>query len=182
MCAPLRARTRHRRLRRNRRPFYLLGIAHSRANALLKAIAALETRRRSLPDDVNVYRELGYAYEVSKQYAKALSVSAWRGARAFRPDLKESIERETVCQINPGSGFHCPCICDIFVSAVSRYSVLPGRGGGWCGRRSQSVSIERDRRHSFRLLRQHNRRRRRTRHSTLTLVDYASRTARAAGM
>src|SRR5687767_6788610 len=74
--------------------FYLLGIAHSRANALPKAIAALETAAKKSPDDVNVYRELGYAYEVSKQYAKALG--AYQRGAALAPsdaDLKESIER-----------------------------------------------------------------------------------------
>ena len=74
--------------------FYLLGVAHSRANALPKAIAALETAAKKSPDDVNVYRELGYAYEVSKQYAKALG--AYQRGAALAPadaDLKESIER-----------------------------------------------------------------------------------------
>ena len=74
--------------------FYLLGVAHSRAGALPKAIAALETAAKKAPDDVNVYRELGYAYEVSKQYAKALG--AYQRGSALAPgdaDLKESIER-----------------------------------------------------------------------------------------
>jgi tetratricopeptide (TPR) repeat protein len=74
--------------------FYLLGVAHSRAGALPKAIAALETAAKKSPDDVNVYRELGYAYEVSKQYAKALG--AYQRGSALAPtdtDLKESIER-----------------------------------------------------------------------------------------
>ena len=74
--------------------FYLLGVAHSRAGALPKAIAALETAAKKTPDDVNVYRELGYAYEVSKQYAKALG--AYQRGSALAPsdtDLKESIER-----------------------------------------------------------------------------------------
>src|SRR5262249_21098257 len=52
--------------------FYLLGVAHSRATNFPKAIAALETAAKKSPDDVNVYRELGYAYEVTKQYGKAL--------------------------------------------------------------------------------------------------------------
>lgn len=74
--------------------FYLLGVAHSRANNLPKAIAALENAAKKSPDDVNVYRELGYAYEVSKQYAKALG--AYERGAALAPadaDLKESIER-----------------------------------------------------------------------------------------
>ena len=74
--------------------FYLLGVAHSRANALPKAIAALETAAKKSPEDVNVYRELGYAYEVSKQYAKALG--AYQRGATLAPadtDLKESIER-----------------------------------------------------------------------------------------
>jgi len=47
-----------------------------------------------MPDDVNVYRELGYAYEVSKQYGKALD--AYRKGLNLRPsdpDFKESINR-----------------------------------------------------------------------------------------
>src|SRR5215217_3830420 len=74
--------------------FYLLGVAHSRANNIPKAIAALETASKKSPDDVNVYRELGYAYEVSKQYAKALG--AYQRGAALAPadsDFKESIER-----------------------------------------------------------------------------------------
>jgi len=74
--------------------FYLLGVAHSRAGAMPKAIAALETAAKKSPDDVNVYRELGYAYEVSKQYAKALGAYQRGSALAPNdPDLKESIER-----------------------------------------------------------------------------------------
>lgn len=74
--------------------FYLLGVAHSRAGALPKAIAALETAAKKSPNDVNVYRELGYAYEVNKQYAKALD--AYQRGAALAPsdsDFKESIER-----------------------------------------------------------------------------------------
>jgi tetratricopeptide (TPR) repeat protein len=43
---------------------------------------------------VNVYRELGYAYEVTKQYAKALAAYQ-KGATLAPsdPDFKESIER-----------------------------------------------------------------------------------------
>ncbi len=74
--------------------FYLLGVAHSRANNFPKAIAALQTAATKSPDDVNVYRELGYAYEVSKQYAKALA--AYQKGASLAPgdtDFKESIER-----------------------------------------------------------------------------------------
>jgi tetratricopeptide (TPR) repeat protein len=74
--------------------FYLLGVAHSRANSFPKAIAALQTAATKSPDDVNVYRELGYAYEVSKQYAKALA--AYQKGASLAPgdtDFKESIER-----------------------------------------------------------------------------------------
>lgn len=74
--------------------FYLLGVAHSRANNFPKAIAALETASTKTPNDVNVYRELGYAYEVSKQYAKALA--AYQKGATLAPgdtDFKESIER-----------------------------------------------------------------------------------------
>jgi tetratricopeptide (TPR) repeat protein len=74
--------------------FYLLGVAHSRANNFPKAIAALQTAATKSPNDVNVYRELGYAYEVSKQYAKALA--AYQKGASHAPgdtDFKESIER-----------------------------------------------------------------------------------------
>jgi tetratricopeptide (TPR) repeat protein len=74
--------------------FYLLGVAHSRANNFPKAIVALETAAKKTPDDVNVYRELGYAYEVTKQYAKALAAYQRGAALApSDPDFKESIER-----------------------------------------------------------------------------------------
>jgi tetratricopeptide (TPR) repeat protein len=74
--------------------FYLLGVAHSRATNFPKAIAALETAVKKSPDDVNVYRELGYAFEVTKQYAKALAAYQ-KGATLAPadPDFKESIER-----------------------------------------------------------------------------------------
>lgn len=74
--------------------FYLLGVAHSRAQNFPKAIAALETAEKKTPDDVNVYRELGYAFEVTKQYAKALAAYQ-KGATLAPsdPDFKESIER-----------------------------------------------------------------------------------------
>lgn len=74
--------------------FYLLGVAHSRAQAFPKAIAALETAAKKTPDDVNVYRELGYAFEVTKQFAKALAAYQKGASLApSDPDLKESIER-----------------------------------------------------------------------------------------
>jgi len=74
--------------------FYLLGVAHSRANNFPKAIAALEAAAKKTPDDVNIYRELGYAFEVQKQYAKALAAYQRGAALApSDPDLKESIER-----------------------------------------------------------------------------------------
>jgi tetratricopeptide (TPR) repeat protein len=74
--------------------FYLLGVAHSRAQNFPKAIAALETASKKTPDDVNVYRELGYAFEVTKQYAKALAAYQKGAALApSDPDFKESIER-----------------------------------------------------------------------------------------
>jgi len=69
-------------------------VAHSRATNFPKAIAALETAAKKTPDDVNVYRELGYAYEVTKQYAKALA--AYEKGLALAPndpDLKEAVER-----------------------------------------------------------------------------------------
>jgi tetratricopeptide (TPR) repeat protein len=74
--------------------FYLLGVAQSRAKNFPKAIAALETAATKTPNDVNVYRELGYAYEVSKQYGKALG--AYQKGANLAPgdgDFKESIER-----------------------------------------------------------------------------------------
>jgi len=74
--------------------FYLLGVAHSRAQSFPKAIAALEAASKKTPDDVNVYRELGYAFEVTKQYAKALAAYQKGAALApSDPDFKESIER-----------------------------------------------------------------------------------------
>lgn len=74
--------------------FYLLGVAHSRAQAFPKAIAALESAAQKTPNDVNVYRELGYAYEVMKQYPKALAAYQKGSSLApSDPDLKESIER-----------------------------------------------------------------------------------------
>jgi hypothetical protein len=43
---------------------------------------------------VNVYRELGYAFEVTKQFAKALAAYQKGAALApSDPDLKDSIER-----------------------------------------------------------------------------------------
>jgi tetratricopeptide (TPR) repeat protein len=74
--------------------FYLLGIAQSRAKNFPKAILALQTASQKSPDDVNVYRELGYAYEVTKQYAKALG--AYEKGLSLAPgdtDFKEAAER-----------------------------------------------------------------------------------------
>ena len=74
--------------------FYLLGVAHSRAQNFPKAITALESAAKKTPDDVNIYRELGYAFEVTKQYAKALAAYQKGSSLApSDPDLKESIER-----------------------------------------------------------------------------------------
>jgi cytochrome c-type biogenesis protein CcmH/NrfG len=55
---------------------------------------ALQTASQKSPDDVNVYRELGYAYEVTKQFAKALA--AYEKGLSLVPsdsDFKESAER-----------------------------------------------------------------------------------------
>jgi len=73
---------------------YLLGVSQSRVKNFPKAIAALERASEKKPDDVNVYRELGYAYEVSKQYAKALG--AYQKGLNLLPndtDFKESVDR-----------------------------------------------------------------------------------------
>ena len=74
--------------------FYLLGIAQSRAKNFPKAIAALQTAAQKSPDDINVLRELGYAYEITKQYAKALTV--YEKGLSLAPsdtDFKEAAER-----------------------------------------------------------------------------------------
>ena len=74
--------------------FYLLGVAQSRVKNFPKAIAALERAAEKKPDDVNVYRELGYAYEVTKQYGKALA--AYQKGLTLVPtdaDFKESVDR-----------------------------------------------------------------------------------------
>ena len=73
---------------------YLLGVAHSRATNFPKAITALEAAAKKSPDDVNIYRELGYAYEITKQYAKALG--AYQKGIALAPgdtDFQASIDR-----------------------------------------------------------------------------------------
>ena len=73
---------------------YLLGLSHSRANNFPKAIAALERALAKTPTDVNIYRELGYDYEKTKQYAKAFSL--YQKALEVAPndaDFKESQER-----------------------------------------------------------------------------------------
>jgi len=69
-------------------------LSHSRANNFPKAIAALERALAKTPTDVNIYRELGYDYEKTKQYAKALSL--YQKALEVAPndaDFKESQER-----------------------------------------------------------------------------------------
>jgi tetratricopeptide (TPR) repeat protein len=66
---------------------YLFGLAHSRANNFPKAIAALERATAKSPNDINVYRELGYDYEKTKQYPKAFAVAP------NDADFKESLER-----------------------------------------------------------------------------------------
>jgi tetratricopeptide (TPR) repeat protein len=74
--------------------FYLLGIAQSRVKNFPKAILALQTAAQKSPDDINIYRELGYAYEVTKQYAKALG--AYQKGLSLAPadaDFKEAAER-----------------------------------------------------------------------------------------
>ena len=46
------------------------------------------------PSDVNIYRELGYDYEISKKYAKAFEI--YQKALQVAPsdvDFKESLER-----------------------------------------------------------------------------------------
>lgn len=77
---------------------YLLGVAYSRIKNMPKAISALERATARPSDDAsvnaNIYRELGYAYEVTKQYAKALR--AYEQGLQSAPaeaDLKESVER-----------------------------------------------------------------------------------------
>ncbi|HEV8587991.1 MAG TPA: tetratricopeptide repeat protein, partial [Pyrinomonadaceae bacterium] len=55
---------------------------------------ALERAAEKTPNDVNIYRMLGYDYEVSKQYAKALA--AYEKGLQLMPgdaDLKESADR-----------------------------------------------------------------------------------------
>jgi tetratricopeptide (TPR) repeat protein len=74
--------------------FYLLGIAQSRAKNFPKAIIALQTAAQKSPDDINVYRELGYAFEITRQYAKALA--AYQKGLTLAPgdtDFKEATER-----------------------------------------------------------------------------------------
>jgi Flp pilus assembly protein TadD len=74
--------------------FYLLGIAQSRAKNFPKAITALQTAAQKSPQDINIYRELGYAYEITKQYAKALA--AYEKGLSLAPgdsDFKEAAER-----------------------------------------------------------------------------------------
>jgi Flp pilus assembly protein TadD len=72
----------------------LLGLSHTQAKNYPKAIVALERAAEKTPQDVNIYRMLGYDYEVSKQYAKALT--AYEKGLQLQPgdaDLKESADR-----------------------------------------------------------------------------------------
>jgi tetratricopeptide (TPR) repeat protein len=73
---------------------YLLGLSYSRANNFPKAIVALERAVARTPSDVNAYRELGYDYEKTKQYAKAFATydKALKVA-PDDPDFKEALER-----------------------------------------------------------------------------------------
>ncbi|HVF57547.1 MAG TPA: tetratricopeptide repeat protein [Pyrinomonadaceae bacterium] len=73
---------------------YLLGFAHSRAKNFPKAIATLERAAAKSPENVEIFRELGYDYESSKQYAKALAAYE-KGLQLAATDaeLKESAER-----------------------------------------------------------------------------------------
>src|SRR3989440_2309501 len=73
---------------------YLLGLSYSRANNFPKAIPALERAVAKTPSDVNSYRELGYDYEKTKQYAKAFATydKALKVA-PDDPDFKEALER-----------------------------------------------------------------------------------------
>ncbi|HEY5837967.1 MAG TPA: tetratricopeptide repeat protein, partial [Pyrinomonadaceae bacterium] len=68
--------------------------SHTQTKNYPKAILALERAAEKTPDDVNIYRMLGYDYEVSKQYGKAL-VAYERGLQLAPndSDLKESAER-----------------------------------------------------------------------------------------
>ena len=73
---------------------YLAGVAYSRSKNFEKAAALLESAAKKSPDDVNIYRELGYAYEVSKQYPKALA--AYQKGLSLAPadtDFKEAVAR-----------------------------------------------------------------------------------------
>jgi tetratricopeptide (TPR) repeat protein len=73
---------------------YLLGLAYSRAANFPKAVPALERALAKTPNDVNIYRELGYDYEKSKQYPKAFEL--YQKALQVAPDdpdFKESLER-----------------------------------------------------------------------------------------
>jgi tetratricopeptide (TPR) repeat protein len=73
---------------------YLLGLAYSRAANFPKAVPALERALAKTPNDVNIYRELGYDYEKTKQYPKAFEL--YQKALQVAPsdaDFKESLER-----------------------------------------------------------------------------------------
>jgi tetratricopeptide (TPR) repeat protein len=54
-------------------------------------------RRRQTADDPNIYRELGYAYEVSKQYGKALS--AYQKGAELSPDDEDFRSRSNASAV-----------------------------------------------------------------------------------
>ena len=60
----------------------------------LLTYAYLRRAAAKTADDPNIYRELGYAYEVSKQYAKALT--AYQKGAELAPndtDFQQAVER-----------------------------------------------------------------------------------------
>jgi tetratricopeptide (TPR) repeat protein len=72
----------------------LLGTAYLQTKNNPKMIATLEKAAVKLPANVDVFRYLGYGYEVDKQYAKALT--AYQKASQLAPGdttLKDSVER-----------------------------------------------------------------------------------------
>jgi tetratricopeptide (TPR) repeat protein len=77
--------------------FFLLGDAQLRAGNTPQAIAAFNRAVLKSPDDqllLSIYRELGYAYEVTKDYKNALDV--YQKALQLAPNdasFKESVER-----------------------------------------------------------------------------------------
>jgi len=84
-----------------------LGIAQSRAKEFPQSNSCSANCCSEVSDDINVYRELGYAYEVTKQYAKALA--AYQKGLSLAPtdsDFKEAAERVRRLQndLNAGGG------------------------------------------------------------------------------